>query len=77
MNTIKSTVERQFSNVAEKYRTSAVHAGGVDLVEMVKAANLTGERSRVGRRQRRGPYSAGVCAICCRSHQRRPLQPDA
>lgn len=39
---IKSTVARQFSQVAENYRTSAVHALGEDLAQMVAAAQLTG-----------------------------------
>jgi ubiquinone/menaquinone biosynthesis C-methylase UbiE len=39
---IKATVERQFSQVAGNYRTSAVHAAGEDLTQMVAAAALTG-----------------------------------
>lgn len=39
---IKAAVERQFSQVAEKYRTSAVHAAGEDLARLVEAAALSG-----------------------------------
>jgi ubiquinone/menaquinone biosynthesis C-methylase UbiE len=39
---VKATVERQFSQVAEAYRTSAVHAAGADLDPLVTAARLTG-----------------------------------
>lgn len=42
---IKATVERQFSQVAANYRTSAVHAAGEDLVRLVAAAALTGSES--------------------------------
>ena len=41
INDIKATVQQQFDQVAANYSTSAVHAQGVDLVEMVKAAHLT------------------------------------
>jgi ubiquinone/menaquinone biosynthesis C-methylase UbiE len=41
-NTIKDAVEQQFSPVAENYRTSAVHAAGEDLTQLVAAARLTG-----------------------------------
>ena len=41
-NSIKSTVARQFSQVAENYSTSAVHAAGEDLAQLVAAAALTG-----------------------------------
>ena len=40
--TIKATVEHQFSQVAAHYRTSAVHATGADLAQLVAAARLTG-----------------------------------
>jgi ubiquinone/menaquinone biosynthesis C-methylase UbiE len=40
---VKETVARQFSAVAEHYRTSAVHAGGEDLAQLVAAAALTGQ----------------------------------
>jgi ubiquinone/menaquinone biosynthesis C-methylase UbiE len=40
--TIKQTVEQQFSPVAENYRTSSVHAAGEDLAQMVAAAELQG-----------------------------------
>lgn len=39
---IKSTVERQFSQVAANYRSSTVHAAGEDLAQLVAAAALTG-----------------------------------
>lgn len=38
---VKDAVERQFSAVAEHYRTSAVHAGGEDLAQLVAVAALT------------------------------------
>lgn len=41
-DSVKATVERQFSQVAGNYRTSAVHAAGEDLVQMTAAAGLTG-----------------------------------
>jgi len=40
---IKAMVQQQFDQVAVNYSTSTVHAQGVDLVEMVKAARLTGQ----------------------------------
>lgn len=42
---IKSAVEQQFSPVAENYSTSAVHALGADLAEMVNVAHLRGGES--------------------------------
>jgi len=42
---IKAAVERQFSQVAEKYRTSAVHAAGEDLAKLVAAAALSGSEA--------------------------------
>jgi ubiquinone/menaquinone biosynthesis C-methylase UbiE len=39
---IKATVEQQFSPVADNYRTSSVHAGGEDLRQMVLQAELRG-----------------------------------
>jgi ubiquinone/menaquinone biosynthesis C-methylase UbiE len=42
-NDIKAGVQQQFGQVAANYSTSTVHAQGVDLIEMVKAANLTGQ----------------------------------
>ena len=39
---IKDTVEQQFSPVADNYRTSSVHAGGEDLTQMVFVAALSG-----------------------------------
>ena len=49
-SSIKSTVERQFSQVADNYRTSTVHAMGEDLAQMVAdklAANLDRYLSRI------------------------------
>lgn len=40
--TVKAAVAHQFGAVAEHYRTSAVHAGGEDLAQLVAAASLTG-----------------------------------
>lgn len=40
---IKRLVEEQFSQVADNYRTSSVHAGGDDLVQMLTAAALSGQ----------------------------------
>ena len=42
---IKAAVERQFSQVAEHYRTSAVHAAGEDLAQLVEAAALSGREA--------------------------------
>lgn len=42
-STIKSSVQRQFGNVAANYATSAVHANGDDLQTMVNLAHLNGE----------------------------------
>ena len=42
-NDIKAAVQHQFGQVAANYSTSAVHAKGADLAEMVKAAALTGQ----------------------------------
>ena len=42
---IKTNVERQFSQVAENYSTSAVHAAGEDLARLVAAAALTGSET--------------------------------
>jgi ubiquinone/menaquinone biosynthesis C-methylase UbiE len=39
---IKDTVEQQFSPVADNYRTSSVHAGGEDLTQIVLVAALSG-----------------------------------
>jgi len=41
-NDIKASVQKQFNQVAANYSTSTVHAQGIDLSEMVKAARLTG-----------------------------------
>lgn len=40
--TIKASVQHQFNQVAANYSVSSVHARGVDLPEMVKAAGLSG-----------------------------------
>jgi ubiquinone/menaquinone biosynthesis C-methylase UbiE len=40
---IKAAVQKQFGQVAANYSTSAVHAKGVDLAEMVKVAQLRGQ----------------------------------
>jgi ubiquinone/menaquinone biosynthesis C-methylase UbiE len=42
MSDVKSSVQKQFGQVAANYTTSAVHARGVDLPEMVTAAQLSG-----------------------------------
>jgi len=39
---VKDTVAAQFGAVAERYRTSAVHAAGEDLAQLVRLANLRG-----------------------------------
>lgn len=39
---VKQAVQAQFSAAAEHYRTSAVHAQGEDLAQLVAAARLTG-----------------------------------
>ncbi len=40
---LKAAVQQQFGRVAANYLTSAVHAQGEDLPEMVEAANLRGD----------------------------------
>jgi ubiquinone/menaquinone biosynthesis C-methylase UbiE len=42
MTDVKTSVERQFSEAAANYRTSAVHAKGEDLDRMVHVARLNG-----------------------------------
>lgn len=42
---VKDAVAQQFGAVAEHYRTSAVHAGGEDLAQLVAAANLHGHEA--------------------------------
>jgi ubiquinone/menaquinone biosynthesis C-methylase UbiE len=42
MNDVKTSVQRQFGDVAANYRTSTVHASGEDLTRMVEAARLSG-----------------------------------
>lgn len=42
---IKAAVQRQFGQVAANYSTSAVHATGRDLEEMVRAVALTGQET--------------------------------
>jgi ubiquinone/menaquinone biosynthesis C-methylase UbiE len=42
MTDVKASVERQFSEAAAHYRTSAVHAKGEDLNRMVQVAKLSG-----------------------------------
>jgi ubiquinone/menaquinone biosynthesis C-methylase UbiE len=42
IETIKGAVQKQFHQVAANYSVSAVHARGVDLAELVKAAQLAG-----------------------------------
>ncbi len=39
---VKASVQNQFGNVADNYRTSAVHARGEDLTRMVDVAGLVG-----------------------------------
>jgi len=40
---VKGAVAAQFGAVAERYRTSAVHAGGADLTQLVRFADLRGD----------------------------------
>lgn len=42
MDNVQEFVQKQFGSVAERYRTSSVHASGEDLTRMVEAANLSG-----------------------------------
>lgn len=42
---VKASVERQFSQVADRYRTSTVHAAGEDLAQMLVAAQLQGHEA--------------------------------
>lgn len=44
-NDIKASVQRQFGQVAANYSTSAVHAKGRDLEEMLAAVTLTGQET--------------------------------
>ncbi|MFZ1752599.1 MAG: class I SAM-dependent methyltransferase [Caldilineaceae bacterium] len=43
MSDLKTSVQQQFDRVAANYRTSAVHAQGEDLAQMVALANLRGD----------------------------------
>lgn len=42
VDNVQQFVQKQFGSVAENYRTSAVHASGEDLPQMVAAATLSG-----------------------------------
>lgn len=42
---VKDSVEQQFSQAAQHYSTSPIHASGPDLAHMLKAARLTGSES--------------------------------
>jgi len=42
METVKESVEKQFSRTAAAYRVSSVHAGGIDLERLVALAALSG-----------------------------------
>ncbi len=43
MSDLKTSVQQQFDRVAANYRTSAVHAAGEDLAQMVALAHLRGD----------------------------------
>ena len=67
---IKAAVERQFSQVAEHYRTSAVHAAGEDLAQLVEAAALSGREAVLDAGSGAGhtalavaPYAAQVTSV--------------
>ena len=67
---IKAAVERQFSQVAENYRTSAVHAAGEDLARLVEAAALSGREAVLDAGSGAGhtalavaPYAARVTSV--------------
>ena len=67
---IKAAVERQFSQVAEHYRTSAVHAAGEDLARLVEAAALSGQETVLDAGSGAGhtalavaPYAARVTSV--------------
>ncbi len=67
---IKAAVERQFSQVAENYRTSAVHAMGEDLARLVEAAALSGREAVLDAGSGAGhtalavaPYAAQVTSV--------------
>jgi len=64
METLKESVEQQFSRTADAYRTSSVHAGGADLEQMVALAALTGRE-------------AVLDAGCCAGHTAAALAPFA
>ena len=42
---VKDSVEKQFSQAAQHYSTSPIHASGPDLAHMLKAARLSGGES--------------------------------
>ena len=67
---VKATVERQFSQVADHYRTSTVHAAGADLDQLVAAAELTGAERALDAGSGAGhtalavaPYAAEVVSV--------------
>jgi hypothetical protein len=57
--------------------TSAVHAAGEDLPQLVAAAQLTGQRTGARRGQRRGSHCAGSGAPRRAGRQRRSRRSDA
>jgi SAM-dependent methyltransferase len=70
MNDIKGSVQHQFGQVASAYSVSTVHAKGVDLAEMVKAAQLAGNERVLDAGCGAGhtalnfaPYVASVAAV--------------
>lgn len=69
--TIKSTVERQFSQVAEKYRVSTVHAAGEDLGRLVELAALTGAEYVLD-----AGSGAGHTALAVAPHARQVISVD-
>ncbi len=70
MTDLKSSVQQQFDRVAANYRTSAVHALGVDLAQMVALADLRGDEQVLDAGCGAGhtaaafaPHVAGVVAV--------------
>lgn len=68
---IKVTVEQQFSPVADNYRTSSVHAAGEDLGQMVAAAALSG-----GEQVLDAGSGAGHTALAFAAHVARVVSVD-
>ncbi len=70
METLKESVEQQFSRTAEAYRVSSVHAGGADLERLVSVAALTGSEVVLDAGCGAGHTAVALApgaAACCRA----------